>query len=174
MRFFLLIIAVAITIPLPAAAQNAWVRNLYIGAVAGGTEPKGDDGSALSAGGVVGLSWTQNQLYGAVEAEYAEALGHQNDPDIQNVTSASISILAGVRPKEDISIYGRFGFQRAAIELTDSSSDSTLGVRIGVGTNYTISNGFQARAEIGHRFHNGDFDDTLSRTEVQLAIIQQF
>lgn len=180
MRLFALLIAFIIAFPPIALAQSAMnsiasAPDFYFGAVATGGSTQGRDGSfTTEAGGLVGISFTREDVFGAIEAEYAAAMGDQGHANIQSTTSSSISLLAGVRPSNDLSLFGRFGFQRTAIELTDESTTNIHGLRLGIGADYEIGGGFHARAEVGHRFLNGNYGDELSGTDLQMAIIQHF
>lgn len=174
----ILIVMAYLVSGLSVQAQDRQLLHFYAGAVTGGSSLSIDGSSgdtSLDAGGIAGVSWRNQILYTALEAEVSTSIISPSSNTVTKSTGASISVLAGFMAQSNLALFGRVGFEHDQFEFGSSSTtESASGLRLGIGADYGLNRNLRVRAEIGRSFLNGAFADELRDTEMRFALIHQF
>ncbi|MEM1266980.1 MAG: outer membrane beta-barrel protein [Pseudomonadota bacterium] len=128
---------------------------------------------------VIGLSWSDGVVFGALEAERRSAqvqawpVGTAQRID----RSSTLSIVAGVHASPNVLLFGRVGFERARIAQgigMGAGSYRTEGMRYAFGADYSIGEEFWLRAEVAQsRLENADVAGAEDMG-MRLAFIRRF
>lgn len=128
---------------------------------------------------VIGLSWSDGVVFGALEAERRSAqvqawpVGTAQRID----RSSTLSIVAGFHASPNILLFGRVGFERAKVAQgvgLGAGSFRTDGMRYAFGADYSIGEQFWLRAEVAQsRLENADVPGAEDMG-MRLAFIRRF
>lgn len=153
---------------LPLSAQEVLDARIYYGNAPVPAEGEGD------AGGLVGLRWSGEDTFTAIEAEYTPGAPVADHPIAEGRSTARVSVLAGVTPGDGWSVYGRLGLQQDAAPASSGVTETWNGIHVGLGAEYVLGSGLSARAEFDRQVLDSAEGPDAPHSTIRFGLVQNF